>query len=266
MLCGCSTGCSSGIPTDLWPYHFSSNSQDPASLLGSSCSNRHCPSSTTALHRATCDMAKADNASVEGAVKAPKKFSSIAGNWKMRDGQHPEEFFFVHRHFSANSSLAGPSKSFLGLLAGASYYFFVSDDLQVAKSRFGRVITPRTWPVDGTEQVNFAGTPLGFGPTHLHCSHVDSQCLIFECRQDTEIMEIKFQLGKKSTAAQLQATLVGSERIVFDAQFVRVKALPSNVGSQAHSSARRLAGPVPSEPGLESASEAESSEDESMDN
>ncbi|CAE8586484.1 unnamed protein product [Polarella glacialis] len=211
-------------------------------------------------------MAVADSVAVEGPVKAPKKFSSIAGNWKMRDGQHPEEFFFVHRHFSANSSLAGPSKSFLGLLAAAPYYFFVSDDLQVVKSRIGRIITPRTWTMDGTEQVNFAGTPLGFGPTHHRCSHVDSQCLIFECRQDTEIMEIKFQLGEKSTAAQLQATLVGSERIVFDAQFVRVKAFPCNVGSRVHSSARRLVGPVPFEPGLESSTEAESSEDESMEN
>ncbi|CAE8613816.1 unnamed protein product [Polarella glacialis] len=210
-------------------------------------------------------MAEADNASVEVPAKAPKKFSSIAGNWKMRDGQHPEEFFFVHRHFSANSSVAGPSKSFLELLAGAPFYFFVSDDLQVVKTKIGSIITPRTWPVDGTEQVNFAGTPLGFGPTHLRCSHVDNQCLMFECRQDTEIMEIKFQLGKKSTAAQLQATLVGSEHIVFDAQFVRVKVFPSNVGSRVHSSARRLVGPVPFEPGLESSTEAESSEDESMD-
>ncbi|CAE8632460.1 unnamed protein product [Polarella glacialis] len=209
-------------------------------------------------------MAKADSVSVEGPVKAPKKFSSIAGNWKMRDGQHPEEFFFVHRHFSANSSVEGPSKSFLGLLAGAPYYFFVSDDLQVAKSRFGRVMAPRTWPVDGTEKVVLLS--LGFGPTRIRCSQKDSQCLRMELKQDTEIMELKFQLGEKSTAAQLQVTLVGSERVVFDAQFVRVKALPSNVGSQAHSSARRLAGPVPFEPGLESASEAESSEDESMDN
>ncbi|CAE8595942.1 unnamed protein product [Polarella glacialis] len=210
-------------------------------------------------------MEKADNASVEGPVKAPKKFSSIAGNWKMRDGQHPEEFFFVHRHFSANSSVAGPSKSFLGLLAGAPYYFFVSDDLQVVKSRIGRIITPRTWPMDGTEQVNFAGTPLGFGPARVRCSHMDSQCLRFEVRQDTEIMEIKFQLGGRSTAAQLQATLVGSERIVFDAQFVRVKAFPSTCLSQVNCSARRLVGPVPFEPGLESSTEVESSEDESMD-
>ncbi|CAE8637506.1 unnamed protein product [Polarella glacialis] len=184
----------------------------------------------------------------------------------MRDGQHPEELFFVHRHFSANSSVAGPAKSFLGLLAGAPYYFFVSDDLQVVKSRIGRVIAPRTWPVDGTEQVvRHICDICPLCPAHLRCSHVDGQCLIFELKQDAEIMEIKFQLGEKSTVAQLQATLVGSERVVFDAQFVRVKAFPSNIGSRVHSSARRLVGPVPFEPGLESSTEVESSEDESKD-
>ncbi|CAE8632459.1 unnamed protein product [Polarella glacialis] len=207
-------------------------------------------------------MAIADSVSVEGPVKAPKKFSSIAGNWKMRDGQHPEDLLTVHRHFSANSSVAGPSKSLLGLFAGASYYFFVSDDLQEAKSRIGRIAT-HTLRLDGTELV--VGPPMGFCPAHLRCSQVDSQCLRMELKQGTEVIELKFQLWEKSTAAQWQFMLVDSKRIVFDAQFVRVKAFPSNVGSQAHSSARRLAGPVPFEPSLESSSEAESTEDESMD-
>ncbi|CAE8598438.1 unnamed protein product [Polarella glacialis] len=262
-------------------------------------------------------MAMADSVRVEGPVKAPKKFSIIAGNWKMRDGQHPEELLFVHRHFSANSSVKGPAMSFLELLSEAPFYLFISDNLQFAKSRFGRsVITTRIWRLDGTEQfvgppmgfcpelfccsqvdsqcstmehyneqVLFAGAPLGFCLAHLRCSHVDSQCLRLELKQDTEIIELKFQLGKKSTAAQLQVTFVGSERIVFDAQFVRVKAFPSNVGSQAHSSqavpslakigstATKATTPSASacpalafEPILESSAEAESTEDESMEN
>ncbi|CAE8632461.1 unnamed protein product [Polarella glacialis] len=261
-------------------------------------------------------MTMADSVSLEGPVKAPKKFSSIAGNWKMRDGQHPEELLFVHRHFSANSSVAGSSKFFLELLSGAPVYFFVSDNFEFAKSRFGRVMTTRIWPLDGTdqvvgppkgfcpsffrcsqgdsqcltmehynEQVLFAGTPLGFCLAHLRCTHVDSQCVRFELKQDTEIMELKFELGKKSTAAQLQVTLLDSERIVFDAQFVRVKAFPSNVGSQGHSSqaapslakigsiATQATTPSASacpalafESVLESSAEAESNEDESMEN
>ncbi|CAE8632464.1 unnamed protein product [Polarella glacialis] len=204
----------------------------------------------------------ADSVRVEGPAKAPKKFSSIAGNWKMRDGQHREGLLSVHRHFSANSSVAGPSKSLLGFLAGAAYYIFVSDDLQEAKTRYGHVIAPRNVRLDGTEQV--VG-PLGFCPAHLRCSQVDSQFVRMELKQGTEIIELKFQLGEKSTVAQLQATLVGSERIVFEAQFARIKTFPINVGSRVHSSAGRLVGPVPFEPGLESSTEAESSEDESMD-
>ncbi|CAE8622633.1 unnamed protein product [Polarella glacialis] len=266
---------------------------------------RHCPGSTPALHRETFDMAMAGSVSVEGPVKAPKKrqqvttgcfalissfcgasvfrkaervqalqfstgvrldcpkkFSSIAGNWKMCNGQHPEELLSVHRHFSANSSVAGPSKSLLGLFAGAPYYLFVSEDLQVAKSMIGRIAT-HTWRLDGSEQI--VGRPLGFCPALFRCSQVDSQCLRMELKQGTEIIELKFQLGETSTVAQWQFTLLGSKRIVFDAQFVRVKALPSNVGSQGHSSARRLAGPVPFESGLESSTEAESAEDEGMD-
>ncbi|CAE8693474.1 unnamed protein product [Polarella glacialis] len=202
-------------------------------------------------------MEMADSKSVKGPVKATKTFSSIAGNWRMCDGQHHEELLFVPRHFSANSSVAGPSKSFLGLLARDPFYFFVSEDFQVAKSRFGHVITPHTLPLDGTDKI--VGPALGFSPARIRCSQVDCRCLKMELKLDTEIMEIKFQLGEKSTASQFQLGERVHSYIVFDAQFVRVKAFPSNVGSQAHSSQ------VPSScsPVLESSTENESSEDDS---
>ncbi|CAE8632463.1 unnamed protein product [Polarella glacialis] len=205
-------------------------------------------------------MAPADSVSVEGPVKAPKKFSSIAGNWKMRDGQHPEELFFVHRHFSANSFVAGPAKAFFALLAGAPFYFFVSEDLQEAKTKYGRVIKNRTWALDGTEHV--VGPPLGFGPARVRCSQVDSRCLTMELKLGTEVIELKFQLGEKSTAAQLQVTKGVGSKLIYEAQFARIKDFPSNVvSSQVHSSQATTASAsacpalVPFEPVLESLAE-----------
>ncbi|CAE8589667.1 unnamed protein product [Polarella glacialis] len=197
--------------------------------------------------------------------KAAKKFSSIAGNWKMLDGQHPEKLLFLHRHFSANSSLAGP------LLAGAPYYFFVSDDLQEAKTSYGRVITNRTWPLDGTEQV--VGPPLGFGSARIRCSQVDSRCLTMELKLGTEVIELKFQFGQNGTDAQLQVTKSAGLELIYEAQFARIRAFPSAVGSQVHSSQATtesasacLLALVPFEPILESSAEIESTEVESMEN